>query len=75
MLLKPCGCGGTAELVLTGEPSALPESARAHVECPACERRTNVRAGAGAAERVIAEWNADDLFLRLQSGPIRLPKL
>jgi hypothetical protein len=75
MLLKPCSCGGKPELVLTGDPVAAPESARAHVECPNCERRTNVRVGASATERAATEWNAGELFLRLASGPIRLPKL
>jgi hypothetical protein len=73
MLLKLCICGGAPELVLTGDPNT--ESARAHIGCSICERRTNVRTGALSTEQATKDWNADELFLRLASGPIRLPKL
>ena len=73
MLLKPCICGGAPELVLTGEANT--DSARAHVGCSVCDRRTNVRTGVTATEHAAKDWNADELFLRLASGPIRLPRL
>lgn len=72
MLLKPCICGGAPELVLTGEANT--ERARAHIGCSVCDRRTSVRTGAMATEQATKDWNADELFLRLSSGTIRLPK-
>lgn len=65
MVLKRCSCGGKPELVLTGEQTKSKHGAGARVECTSCDRRTPTRKGDGAAERAMADWKTDHLFMRL----------